>query len=54
MKTYSKTDISRKLSEIIRATFNAPVVITDRRKPSHVFMTIEDYEDLLERAKKQE
>ena len=47
MKRYTKTDVVQKFAEIVRSTFSEPVIITDRRKDSHVIMTIEHYEELM-------
>lgn len=49
MERYTKTDLVVKTSEVFRATFSEPVVITDRRKDSHVLMTIEKYKELVEK-----
>lgn len=54
MKRYTKTDVVQKFAEIVRATFSGPVIITDRRKDSHVIMTIEHYEELMDQLHDQE
>ncbi len=46
MKRFTKTDLTQNISAVIRETFKSPVVITDRRKDSHILMTIEDYKEL--------
>lgn len=54
MERYTKTDLVVKTSEVFRATFSEPVVITDRRKDSHVIMTIEHYTELMQKLKDKE
>ena len=47
MKRFTKTQLTNTIMKVLRATFEGPVVITDRGSDSHVLMTIEDYELLL-------
>lgn len=54
MQRFTKTDVTRRFSEVARATFGGPVVVTQNGKDSHVVMTIERYRELLELEKKLE
>lgn len=47
MKRFTKTELTSKVMKVMRATFDGAVVITDRGFPSHVLLTVEDYESLL-------
>lgn len=47
MKRFTKTELTNTVMKVVRATFDGPVVITDRGSDSHVLMTVEDYESLL-------
>lgn len=41
--TFSSREFNQHLSEAKRASNSGPVIITDRGKPAHVLLTIEDY-----------
>ncbi len=44
--TISSRDFNHGASEAKRATTNGPVFITNRGRPAHVLMSIEDYQRL--------
>jgi prevent-host-death family protein len=46
--TVSSREFNQDVSKIKRAALNGPVFITDRGHPSHVLLTIQDYEKLAE------
>ncbi|TVR01189.1 MAG: type II toxin-antitoxin system Phd/YefM family antitoxin [Desulfovibrionales bacterium] len=50
--TISSRDFNQRVSQAKRATLQGPVFITDRGKPSHVLMSIEDYRNLARQGKK--
>ncbi|MDP9805749.1 prevent-host-death family protein [Trueperella bonasi] len=45
-QTFTSGEIDRDLTAAIRATEKGPVTITDNGLPSHVLLTIEDFEHL--------
>ena len=49
IKTVSSRDFNHDLSKIKRDAKNGPVFITDRGKPRHVLLSIEDYEQLIDK-----
>ena len=44
--TVSSREFNQDVSKIKRASLKGPVFITDRGHPSHVLLTIEDYQKL--------
>lgn len=42
----TKTELKQELGRLLREAFVEPVIITDRRKDSHVLMTVEFYEKM--------
>jgi len=44
--TVSSREFNQDVSRIKRAAVNGPVFITDRGHPSHVLLTIEDYQKI--------
>jgi prevent-host-death family protein len=44
--TVSSREFNQDVSRIKRAAVNGPVFITDRGQPSHVLLTIEDYQKI--------
>jgi prevent-host-death family protein len=46
ISTISSREFNQDVSKIKRAATNGPVFITDRGKPSHVLLSIEDYQKL--------
>lgn len=44
--TISSRDFNQDTSSAKKASRNGPVIITDRGKPSHVLLTIEEYQKL--------
>ena len=44
--TMSSREFNQDTARAKRAAGNGPVIITDRGKPSHVLMSVEDYEKL--------
>ena len=54
MNRFSKTDLTQRIMQVMRASFANPVIITDRRQDSHVLMTIEHYKDLMRRLEEVE
>ncbi|MFD1825373.1 MULTISPECIES: type II toxin-antitoxin system Phd/YefM family antitoxin [Mumia] len=47
MTTMTARDFNRDVSAAKRAAEEEPVIITDRGRPSHVLMTIEEYERIV-------
>ncbi len=46
LTTISSREFNQDVSKVKRAAANGPVFITDRGQPSHVLLTIEDYQKL--------
>jgi prevent-host-death family protein len=46
ISTISSREFNQDVSKIKRAATSGPVFITDRGKPSHVLLSIEDYQKL--------
>jgi prevent-host-death family protein len=46
MTTLSSREVNQDLGRAKRAAANGPVIITDRGKPAHVLLSIEDYRRL--------
>ena len=44
--TVSSREFNQDVSKVKRAAANGPVFITDRGQPSHVLLTIEDYQKI--------
>ena len=44
--TVSSREFNQDVSKVKRATADGPVYITDRGQPSHVLLTIEDYQKI--------
>lgn len=44
--TISSREFNQDVSKVKRATLKGPVFITDRGRPAHVLLTIEDYQKL--------
>lgn len=44
--TVSSREFNQDVSRIKRTAVNGPVFITDRGRPSHVLLTIEDYQKI--------
>lgn len=47
--TVSSREFNQDVSRVKRAAVNGPVFITDRGQPSHVLLTIEDYQKLTDK-----
>ena len=47
--TVSSREFNQDVSKIKRAAVNGPVFITDRGHPSHVLLTIEEYQKLTDK-----
>lgn len=47
--TVSSREFNQDVSRIKRAAVNGPVFITDRGHPSHVLLTIEDYQKITDK-----
>ena len=47
--TVSSREFNQDVSRIKRAAVNGPVFITDRGHPSHVLLTIEEYQKLTDK-----
>ena len=47
IKTVTSREFNHDVSKIKREAQNGPVFITDRGKPRHVLLSIEDYEKLI-------
>ena len=47
--TVSSRQFNQDVSKAKRAAFNGPVFITDRGHPAHVLLTIEDYQEIIEK-----
>ena len=48
--TVSSREFNQKTSEVKKAAENGPVFITDRGRPAHVLMTIEEYQKQVNRG----
>jgi prevent-host-death family protein len=46
VSTISSREFNQDVSKVKRAAANGPVFITDRGKPSHVLLSIEDYQQI--------
>jgi prevent-host-death family protein len=44
--TISSREFNQDVSKVKRASSNGPVFITDRGRPAHVLLTIQDYQSL--------
>lgn len=49
-RTYTTRDLSRRSGDIIAAAFKAPVTLTQRNKPRFVLVTVELFDELMQRA----
>lgn len=49
-RTYTTRDLSRRSGDVIAAAFKAPVTLTQRNKPRFVLVTVELFDELLQRA----
>jgi prevent-host-death family protein len=49
LTTISSREFNQDVSRVKRATANGPVFITDRGQPSHVLLTIEDYQKITDK-----
>lgn len=47
--TVSSREFNQDVSRVKRAAVNGPVFITDRGHPSHVLLTIEDYQKITDK-----
>ncbi|WP_411284909.1 type II toxin-antitoxin system Phd/YefM family antitoxin [Lapillicoccus sp.] len=47
MSIITSRDFNQDVSAAKRAAATAPVIITDRGKPSHVLLSVEDYDRLI-------
>lgn len=47
--TISSREFNQDASRVKRAAANGPVFITDRGQPSHVLLTIEDYQKITDK-----
>ena len=47
--TISSREFNQEASRVKRATANGPVFITDRGQPSHVLLTIEEYQKITDK-----
>jgi prevent-host-death family protein len=47
MKTFSSREFNQDTSKAKKAAKNGPVFITDRGKPAHVLLSIEEYQSLV-------
>lgn len=50
IKTISGRVFNQNVSEAKRAAVNGPVFITDRGRPAHVLLTIENYQNLIQKG----
>ena len=50
MASYSTSDLSRRSGDIIADALREPVVITQRKKPRLVLLSVEDYRRLMDRG----
>lgn len=46
ISTFTSREFNQSASEAKKASLNGPVFITDRGKPSHVLLSIDDYRKL--------
>ena len=49
--TFSSREFNQQISEAKKAAKSGPVIITDRGKPAHVLMSIEDYRQITNQGK---
>ncbi len=49
ISTISSREFNQDVSRIKRVAANGPVFITDRGQPSHVLLTIEDYQKITDK-----
>lgn len=49
IKTITSREFNQDVSKAKRATLKGPVFITDRGRPAHVLLTIEDYQKIMEK-----
>jgi len=49
-RTYAISDLSRRSGHVIEAALKAPVTITRRSKPRFVLVTVELFDELVQRA----
>lgn len=54
MKRYTRTDLTQRVSAVLRESYKNPVMITDRGADSHVLMTIEHYMELMRKLEAKE
>ena len=47
--TFSSREFNQHISDAKRASMSGPVIITDRGKPAHVLLSIEDYRQITDR-----
>ncbi len=47
--TVSSREFNQDVSRVKRAAVNGPVFITDRGRPSHVLLTIEEYQKITDK-----
>ncbi len=45
----TKTDLSNRYGELLRVAMREPVIITAHGKPSHVLVSIEHWEELMQK-----
>lgn len=50
MKSYSLTDVCHLQLEVFEQAIIEPVIVTQQSRPSHVLMSFETYEKLVERV----
>jgi PHD/YefM family antitoxin component YafN of YafNO toxin-antitoxin module len=43
MKSFSTGDLSRKIGDVTQAASQAPIIITQHKKPRYVLMSVETY-----------
>ncbi|NET58020.1 MAG: type II toxin-antitoxin system Phd/YefM family antitoxin [Symploca sp. SIO2E6] len=54
MQHYTLTDVHNQQSEVFNRATTEPVLLTDQSLPSHVLMSVENYQKLIERLQKLE
>jgi PHD/YefM family antitoxin component YafN of YafNO toxin-antitoxin module len=49
MNSYSLTELSQRQEEVLKSAISEPVVVTHQSLPSHILMSFETYQKLIER-----
>ena len=50
VRTYTTSDLSRRSGDIITAAIKSPVILTQRKKPRLVLLSVEEFDALRQKA----